>query len=405
MRQWLTNALDQVIHHGQYSNLYLRNHLHQLNEKDRALATRIFYGTIQNHLLCRSVWKQYVKKNPSPITRIVLDMSVYQLLFLDKVPRYAIIDQAVSIVKRKKQAESKLVNAILHKIDDQSIQWPEDKIERCAMETSCPLWLIQMWNTQYGWDRASQMARASLHILPLYVRINNMKETPLDESYIPVEKDMYIATKDSVMQTQEYLEGRISIQDLGSYQIAQFMDVQKGDSVLDCCGAPGTKTFAMAEACQDACRIDSMDIHAHRVQLIKNDAKRLGITNVNAICQDATKLEGFKEYDRILCDVPCSGYGVLARKPDIKLHMKPEDMDTLIPLQASILDSASKHLKDNGILVYSTCTCNKKENEKQVEKFLSQHPNFELLEQRTIFPDEKNDGFYMAKMQYKKSMI
>ena len=178
MRQWLTNALDQVIHHGQYSNLYLRNHLHQLNEKDRALATRIFYGTIQNHLLCRSVWKQYVKKNPSPITRIVLDMSVYQLLFLDKVPRYAIIDQAVSIVKRKKQAESKLVNAILHKINIQSIQWPEDKIERCAMETSCPLWLIQMWNTQYGWDRASQMARASLHILPLYVRKNNMKETP-----------------------------------------------------------------------------------------------------------------------------------------------------------------------------------------------------------------------------------
>ena len=179
------------------------------------------------------------------------------------------------------------------------------------------------------------------------------------------------------------------------------MQAHDDETILDVCASPGTKTMAMAECMHQKGHIDCMDIHAHRVALIENELRRLSIQNVTAHVQDACDLSKFGMYDKIVCDVPCSGYGVLARKPDIKLRMQPGDMDSLIPLQQAILQSAAKHVKLEGIIVYSTCTINKKENEKQVEKFLKQNPNFVLEEEQTIFPNELTDGFYMAKLKRK----
>ena len=176
------------------------------------------------------------------------------------------------------------------------------------------------------------------------------------------------------------------------------IDPKENESILDCCAAPGTKTMAMAERMHNQGHIDSYDLHAHRKELIESDAKRLGIDIVHAGVQDATTFKSSVLYDRILCDVPCSGYGVLSRKPDIKLHMVPEDMDSLIPLQYAILNNVCQYVKVGGVLVYSTCTMNKKENEKQIEKFLSAHEEFSLVDEKTIFSDTRQDGFYMAKL-------
>ncbi|WP_304999261.1 RsmB/NOP family class I SAM-dependent RNA methyltransferase, partial [Faecalibaculum rodentium] len=194
-----------------------------------------------------------------------------------------------------------------------------------------------------------------------------------------------------------YRQGRMSVQDPGSFEIVKFLDVQDGESVLDVCAAPGTKSMAIAERL-DSGAVDASDVHEHRVELIKTDARRLHLKNVHASVRDARDLSDAGLYDRILCDVPCTGYGVLARKPDIKLKLKPETLDSLLPLQAEILEEAAAHLKPDGKLVYSTCTLDRKENEKQVEKFLDSHPDWQLEEEQTVFPDETRNGFYMARL-------
>lgn len=394
MRKWLWKALDEVVNKEVYSNLYLRNHLHEVSERDRALATRIFYGTIQNYRYCRACWSKFVKNKVNDKMDVLLTMSTYQLLFLDKVPSYAIVNDAVNIAKKINVKYAGLTNAVLHKVK-------HIETKDVALKYSLPDWLYKMWVSQYGQEQALIMAKASVNILPLYVRRNVLKTEVEDFSsseFICVKDPLYIYTQNDYFHHPYYQKGYMSAQDEGSFAIAKFVDPKENERILDCCAAPGTKTMAMAEMMYNKGHIDSFDLHAHRKDLIESDAKRLGIDIVHAGVQDATKFKSSVLYDRILCDVPCSGYGVLSRKPDIKLRMLPEDMDTLIPLQYAILNNVCQYVKKGGIIVYSTCTMNKKENEKQIERFLKEHDLFRLVDEVNIFSDSKQDGFYMAKL-------
>ncbi len=394
MRKWLWKALDEVVNKEVYSNLYLRNHLHEVSERDRALATRIFYGTIQNYRYCRACWSKFVKNKVNDKMDVLLTMSTYQLLFLDKVPSYAIVNDAVNIAKKINVKYAGLTNAVLHKVK-------HIETKDVALKYSLPDWLYKMWVSQYGQEQALIMAKASVNILPLYVRRNVLKTEVEDFSsseFICVKDPLYIYTQNNYFHHPYYQKGYMSAQDEGSFAIAKFVDSKENERILDCCAAPGTKTMAMAEMMYNKGHIDSFDLHAHRKDLIESDTKRLGIDIVHAGVQDATKFKSSVLYDRILCDVPCSGYGVLSRKPDIKLRMLPEDMDTLIPLQYAILNNVCQYVKKGGIIVYSTCTMNKKENEKQIERFLKEHDMFSLVDEVNIFSDFKQDGFYMAKL-------
>lgn len=394
MRKWLWKALDEVVNKEVYSNLYLRNHLHEVSERDRALATRIFYGTIQNYRYCRACWSKFVKNKVNDKMDVLLTMSTYQLLFLDKVPSYAIVNDAVNIAKKINVKYAGLTNAVLHKVK-------HIETKDVALKYSLPDWLYKMWVSQYGQEQALIMAKASVNILPLYVRRNVLKTEVEDFSsseFICVKDPLYIYTQNDYFHHLYYQKGYMSAQDEGSFAIAKFVDPKENERILDCCAAPGTKTMAMAEMMYNKGHIDSFDLHAHRKDLIESDAKRLGIDIVHAGVQNATKFKSSVLYDRILCDVPCSGYGVLSRKPDIKLRMLPEDMDTLIPLQYAILNNVCQYVKKGGIIVYSTCTMNKKENEKQIERFLKEHDMFSLVDEVNIFSDSKQDGFYMAKL-------
>lgn len=394
MRKWLWKALDEVVNKEVYSNLYLRNHLHEVSERDRALATRIFYGTIQNYRYCRACWSKFVENKVNDKMDVLLTMSTYQLLFLDKVPSYAIVNDAVNIAKKINVKYAGLTNAVLHKVK-------HIETKDVALKYSLPDWLYKMWVSQYGQEQALIMAKASVNILPLYVRRNVLKTEVEDFSsseFICVKDPLYIYTQNDYFHHPYYQKGYMSAQDEGSFAIAKFVDPKENEKILDCCAAPGTKTMAMAEMMYNKGHIDSFDLHAHRKDLIESDAKRLGIDIVHAGVQDATKFKSSVLYDRILCDVPCSGYGVLSRKPDIKLRMLPEDMDTLIPLQYAILNNVCQYVKEGGIIVYSTCTMNKKENEKQIQRFLKEHDMFRLVDEVNIFNDSKQDGFYMAKL-------
>lgn len=394
MRKWLWKALDEVVNKEVYSNLYLRNHLHEVSERDRALATRIFYGTIQNYRYCRACWSKFVKNKVNDKMDVLLTMSTYQLLFLDKVPSYAIVNDAVNIAKKINVKYAGLTNAVLHKVK-------HIETKDVALKYSLPDWLYKMWVSQYGQEQALIMAKASVNILPLYVRRNVLKtevENFSSSEFICVKDPLYIYTQNDYFHHLYYQKGYMSAQDEGSFAIAKFVDPKENERILDCCAAPGTKTMAMAEMMYNKGHIDSFDLHAHRKDLIESDAKRLGIDIVHAGVQDATKFKSSVLYDRILCDVPCSGYGVLSRKPDIKLRMLSEDMDTLIPLQYAILNNVCQYVKKGGIIVYSTCTMNKKENEKQIQRFLKEHDMFSLVDEVNIFSDSKQDGFYMAKL-------
>ena len=394
MRKWLWKALDEVVNKEVDSNLYLRNHLHEVSERDRALATRIFYGTIQNYRYCRACWSKFVENKVNDKMDVLLTMSTYQLLFLDKVPSYAIVNDAVNIAKKINVKYAGLTNAVLHKVK-------HIETKDVALKYSLPDWLYKMWVSQYGQEQALIMAKASVNILPLYVRRNVLKTEVEDFSsseFICVKDPLYIYTQNDYFHHPYYQKGYMSAQDEGSFAIAKFVDPKENEKILDCCAAPGTKTMAMAEMMYNKGHIDSFDLHAHRKDLIESDAKRLGIDIVHAGVQDATKFKSSVLYDRILCDVPCSGYGVLSRKPDIKLRMLPEDMDTLIPLQYAILNNVCQYVKEGGIIVYSTCTMNKKENEKQIQRFLKEHDMFRLVDEVNIFSDSKQDGFYMAKL-------
>lgn len=402
MREWIWKALCEVIINGAYSNIYLRDHLDELAAKDRGLATRIFYGTLQNYALCQAAWKRFAKGKVSAKVSVLMTMSAYQLLFLSKVPDYAVIDDAVRIAARAVPATKGFVNAVLRKTASEPMVLPEDKQERLALETSLPLWLIKMWSAQYGEAQAEQFARASLDVLPDYVRINPLRITLQDLAARPDlvedESGLYKDLSGSLGSDPLYKAGKISAMDPGSYAIARTVDPQPGEEILDLCAAPGTKTMAMAEMMDDEGRVDACELHAHRANLIAKDARRLGLESVHVRVQDSVRMSSDKLYDRVLCDVPCSGYGVLARKPDLKLKLDNRELDTLIPLQKQLLESGASHVKKGGVLVYSTCTLNTKENEKQVQGFLKTHPEFVLDEQQTIFPDGTHDGFYMARM-------
>lgn len=407
------SMLKDICLHNTYSNLLLRKELNKAKEQDKGLITQIVYGTLQNYRLCRYQWEDLVKKLPSDDICVLLDMSIYQLFYMDKVPAYAIINEAVEITKKSIHPKmAKMVNAVLHQAERRKEREViGNEVKMLAIKTSHPEWIVSMWKAQYGMDVAEKICYANMETKPNAARVNTWKTSKekllaqderFHEGYMSKDALLYDG---SIAETSSYEQGLISIQDEASQLIARIVDPQPDEEILDVCSAPGTKANHMAELMQNKGHIVCGDLHPHRVELIREGAKRLGITIMEPMVMDATELAEIKGqmFDRVLCDVPCSGYGVLARKSDIKYHMKSEDMDTLIPIQKKILSKSAEHVKPNGILVYSTCTLNKKENEKQIQAFLKEHDDFMLVEERTIFPFEAHsDGFYMAKLQRKQ---
>lgn len=399
-RAWVYDALLAVIVNGTYSNLYLKDHLRELPPEKRPLATRMFYGTIQNLAWLEWVWSQYANpKKTSKKAAVLLDLALFQILFMDKVPAYAAIHDMVELAKKRlgsKQAG--FINGVLRSITRSPIPEPADQLEALALKSSLPLWLLKLWNAQYGQEAMEQMAASANAALPVYVRLSPDNPPAWDDSLQPYGKDMAILTGE-VASSPAYQNGQITVQDPGSHAIAQFLQVQPEDTVLDLCAAPGTKTLDIAQQLKGG-HITALDLHPHRTALIESDARRLHQQDkVTAVCMDATDTSGLGTFDKVLCDVPCSGFGVLARKPDLKLKLDPAALDELLPIQKKLLESGADRLKAGGTLVYSTCTLNKKENEKQVQAFLAAHPDFVLDQEQTIFPDETHNGFYMARLK------
>lgn len=397
-RETAVNIVYRVLYEGGYASLLLRQIPKDCPKEDRGLISEIVYGTLRNRSLLELQLKDLAKKRVRPKTAALLDVSLYQLYFMDRIPAYAVIDEAVRLAAKQ---EKGFVNAVLRRASERDpVQPREEGLEGIAVRTSHPLFLLKLWSAQYGEETAKAIAEHDQLPSKVYARRNPLKigrEALEAAGFSFLEGECCVYEGD--LLSSGYLErGEVIIQDRASQMVAPLLDAKPGMKVLDVCAAPGTKTQQTACLMNNEGQIHAHDLYPERIKLIDALMARTGVSIVKASVHDAlTPLEKQGSYDRILIDAPCSGLGDLSHKPEIRWHVTPESLDELVALQKKILEVNAPYLKPGGRLVYSTCTLNRKENEGMIAAFLKTHPDFSILSEKTVFPMEyDSDGFYMA---------
>ncbi|MBQ9267041.1 MAG: 16S rRNA (cytosine(967)-C(5))-methyltransferase RsmB [Clostridia bacterium] len=419
-RELVVNLLYKIEVGEAYSNTTLDKELNKsdLSREDKALASQIFYGVLTWKLTIDEIIKQYSNirlKKISPWILNILRIAIYQIVWLDKIPVSAAVNESVNLAKKYGHPASvSFTNAILRKVSkdelDKLFTYLQKKIltedEIIAITTSHPQWLVAELLKEYDIKFVTELLDANNQIPETTLRVNTLKTTVdevkklLDLKRIDCKKgnlpDSIIAKKINEFDTPLYV-----VQDEAAQLACIMLAPKEGELVLDACSAPGGKTTYLAQLMNNKGEIDAWDIHEHRVKLVEETAKRLGVEIISVKVNDATIYDTycFEKYDKILLDVPCSGIGVIRKKPEIKWTRKEEDIPELVKIQAQILDNGARYLKRGGTLIYSTCTVLKQENEEQIQKFLSNHKDFELVEEKKLYPHIDNtDGFYIAKL-------
>lgn len=413
-----------------YSNIVLDKTLskyNQLKDVDRRFITALYYGVIERKITLDAVVAKYSSRpcdKLSEAVRNILRMGIYQLLYMDSVPDNAAVNESVALTKgNKNPAVSGFVNAVLRNFirDGKTLPSGDNKISQLSINYSCPEWLIKMWINGYGEEAALDMLSSSVGKPPVTVRLNTCRFT-IDEIIKELQNDgasLKLSDKidgcaellgcSSVEKLSAYEKGMFHVQDISCQFCAKVLDAQPGETVLDMCSAPGGKAFTIAEIMSDKGRVLAFDLHPNRVKLIISGAKRLGLESIKADVNNAkTVAEKIPSADRVLCDVPCSGLGVIRRKPEIK-YSDPQAIAKLPDIQYEILSASSSYVKDGGVLVYSTCTLNRSENDEVIERFLRKNTDFEPLDidgynsyKLTLTPkDMGGDGFFIAKLRRK----
>ena len=424
-----------------YSNLLLHQTIekYKLDVKDRGLLSEITYGTLQHKLTLDYYLEPFIHGKVDLWVRWLLRMSLYQMHYLSRIPAHAAVNEAVEIAKRRgHKGIASMVNGILRSILREGVRSTndiKDPNERLAIETSHPQWLVDRWVESYGYEETAEMLREN-NIQPVQtVRVNTTKAT-VENVLTTLEREGVKAVRSEVMpecvhlqtgqaaRTAAFRHGLITIQDESSMLPANVLNRQPGMKVLDMCAAPGGKTTHMAEKMQNEGSILAMDLHPKKLDLIEENTARLGLEIVQTAPVDGRKAASFlpkESFDAVLVDAPCSGLGVMRRKPDIKYTKREEDLESLQTIQLAILDNAAQVLKAGGRLVYSTCTVDKRENEGTVKLFLDQHPEMEsesltnlpeklLAKQNNgmlqVFPqDFGSDGFFVAAFRKKGETV
>ena len=422
-------ALLRVQKDGGYSNLVLDSILEKsnLSKEDKSFATRLFYGVIEKKILLDYNISRLATK---PVSKLdaeilcILEMGLYQLFFMDNVPDSTAVNESVKLCCFTKKSFAKgFVNAILRsKIrQNKQILLPEEADRSyLSVKISADKSIADIFEKQFGIDKTIEIFSAFDGEANTYIRVNTNK-TDADSLIEKLKKYLVTAEKCSLnnclklskaaglTKSEEFLNGEFYFQDLSCQYSCTALEAKSAKRILDVCAAPGGKSFTLSFLSQNA-EVVSCDVSKNRVSLIQGGAKRLGLTNIKPTVQDATVFnEQLGLFDRILCDVPCSGLGVISKKPEIRL--KKIDENALFETQMNILENASRYLENGGILVYSTCTLNKRENEDVVNAFLNNYLDFEPHKlsfsengefTKTFMPDKDGcDGFFVSAIRKK----
>lgn len=422
-------ALDSLIKgetSGSYSNIEINTVLSrsEMNNADLRLYTLLYLGTLEKKLYLDYIIKNYSKIKLSEIetdTKCILRLGLYQLIFCDKIPDYSAINETVSLAPKKTKG---FVNAILRSFlrNGKNVSLPKDRWERVSVEYSIPMELVRLLIDSYGEDIAYKLCTYEKKGTPLSIRVNTLKaeKEEIFENLVSLGKEPRYSSlaRDIIICSVQISEikhlidtGKVFIQDESSRIATEIFSAKPSEVIADVCACPGGKSFSIAIDMENKGEIFSSDLHASKLKLIKDGASRLGIDIISVREQNAKEFvsQYAEKFDRVLCDVPCSGLGIMFKKPDIK-YKSIESINNLPSVQYDILKNCSKYVKKGGILVYSTCTINKKENEDNIEKFLSENSSFERMEFSvgninseggvfTFLPHRDNtDGFFVAKM-------
>lgn len=426
IRGIVLDILIEVLENQQYSHLVIRDVLDKyqyLEKRERSFLTRLAEGTIERKIELDYVVDQFSKtpvRKQKPVIRNILRMGVYQLLHMDSVPDSAVCNEAVKLAKKRGFSQlSGFVNGVLRNIarGREQIVWPDenrDLLTNWEVTYSMPRWILEQWERAYGRERTRRILDAFGEQNPLTVRTNlnqiSTEElvTKLEGEGVTVKRNMRLPYAlelsgfDFLSGLESFLAGDFYIQDISSMMVAHTADPKPGDYIIDVCAAPGGKSTHLAEMMRGTGMVEARDLTDYKVGLVEENISRHGLTNMKAICWDATVFDeaSVEKADILICDLPCSGLGVMGKKTDIRYKMTPEKQGELVQLQREILQTVCGYVKRGGTLVYSTCTIHPGENEENVDWFLREHPEFTLVSQEQMFPgDCGNDGFFIAKLK------
>ncbi len=421
-RELVLDMLLQITRDGEYSHIVIKNVLDKyqyLDKRERAFITRVVNGTLERMIEIDYIINLFskVKVNKmKPLIRTILRSSVYQMKYMDSVPDSAICNEAVKLAGKRGFVNLKgFVNGVLRNISRNldKINYPDekDKVSYLSVKYSLPEWLVKQWLNVYDEETVKTIGSAFLEEKPLTVRFNErkikkedlvgiLKKEGVTVGEVPeIPCALYLSGYDHLSALPSFCEGLYQVQDLSSMQVALWSGVKEGDQVLDVCAAPGGKSIHIAELLNGTGHVEARDLTEYKVNLLRDNIERSGLTNIEAVCQDATVYDPDKKKsaDIVIADLPCSGLGVLGKKPDLRYKMNEKTEADLVELQRKILSVVKDYVKPDGKLLYSTCTIHREENEGNVEWFLKEYPEFELVKDKQMIPGkDTGDGFYIA---------
>lgn len=419
----------QIINDVLYKGAFLEESLEilkksNIDERDYNFIKEITTGVIRNRTYLDYVVKINSRVKIKRIHKIILsilEMAIYQMYFLDKVPDYSIVDESVNLAKiYGNRGSISFTNGILRSISKKDAPQVkiEDSIDNLSTFYSHPKFYTEYFYNNYGEEFTKKLLKANNEMPPFTIRVNTLKTsksdlmTNLKELGFEIEEIVYdnalnILNPKGIIDTKYFDEGHFYVQDLGSILVASFLNPRENSSLLDLCAAPGGKTTHLAEIMNNTGEIMACDKSQGKIKLIQENAKRLGVKNIETRVNDARVLnkEFIDKFDYVLVDAPCSGTGLYRKKPDIKWNKDLEDIKSLAEVQLEILDKAKEYVKEGGELLYSTCSLSKIENEDVVNKFLENNKNFKIKKLRDrdvlkLFPStDGSDGFSITLME------
>lgn len=429
-RELVLDILLEVNENDQYSHLVIRDVLNKyqyLEKQERAFLTRLSEGTIEHILemdfIINSFSKVKVKKM-KPLIRNLLRMSVYQLKYMDSIPDAAVCNEAVKLAKKRGFGQLRgFVNGVLRNIARNlgDLNYPDEKIEPIAfleVNYSLPKWIGKKWTEDYGFEKAKEICESFYKERPITIRCNRTKcnskqlverlnaEGVVVEAVEGLDYAFEISGYDYLNGLDSFTEGWFYVQDVSSMMVTEAAKPQKDNYIIDVCAAPGGKSSHMAECMEGTGMVEARDLTEYKVSLIEENIFRHGLSNMKAVQQDALIFDeaSVSKADILVCDLPCSGLGVMGKKTDIRYKMTEEKQKELVQLQRSILDTVCTYVKPGGTLVYSTCTIHKDENDNNVEWFIKKYPEFTIVSKQQMFPGTQfHDGFFVAKLERKLS--
>ena len=422
-REVVLEILMEITENGAYSHKILGDVLSKyqyLEKRERAFITRVVEGTLEHMIEIDYILNQISKtkvKKMKPVIRNLLRSSVYQLKYMDSVPDHAVCSEAVKLAVRKGFSGLRgYVNGVLRnvvrKMDE--IEYPKEDVQRLSVKYSVPEWILSLWKKEYGEEITEKMAADFQKEKPITIRCCMNRVTPevLKEKleaegakveahpYLPYA--FYLSDYDYLEGLESFQEGLFAVQDISSMFVGELADPKAGDHVIDVCAAPGGKAIHLAEKLSGTGYVEARDLTEYKVALIEENIERSGLDNIEAVCQDATINDeaSYEKADILIADLPCSGLGILGKKPDLKSKMTVEMAKGLADLQRQILTVVHNYVKPGGKLLYSTCTINREENEDNTAWFVENFPEFEKIREKQMLPgSDMGDGFYIAEFR------